>query len=625
MAIPTVFTQELEAYRVAFATSQVGAAFMNMEGCLVWTNSSFSALFGYTAEEATGLYPKTIIHPDDIPSFRQRWAELTSGTSTTSNFDRRARHKDGHYVWLNITSTLIRDAQGTPSHALLIGQDVSARKRIEQELREGKDQLSSILDSVQDVVWSFSVSQSKVFYVNAATKIIYQRAPEEFFADRDTWLNAVHPDDREEARKVRAKLLLGPTEDFYRIIRPDGEVRWVHSRAWVTRGTDGAPTRHEGIIRDVTEAKLAELAMRESETRQQLVMEVGRVGIWEIDLATRAAIWTGVFRDICGLTPDHPASPENFEALIHPDDRERTVQEFSEMSQASHGHFSPFRILRPDGTLRWIEGYGKMSKVGEGPGKLIGAIIDITEARKLEQTVESQRANMAVAAKMSALGEMAGGLAHEINNPLAIIHGHAVLLRELGRDRRLTPEELATMTTTIEQTSERISKIVKSLLTFARDGEKDPYEPVTLKSIVLDTVEFCKVRFQQHGIDFHIDPIDDNLRIDCRQVQISQVLLNLLNNAHDAVESLPTRWIRISTLDDGEAAQIIVTDSGPGIASELRDKIFQPFFTSKEIGKGTGLGLSVSKGIAEAHLGSLSLDASFPNTRFTLRLPKRHW
>ncbi|MGZ3704950.1 MAG: PAS domain S-box protein, partial [Bdellovibrionota bacterium] len=453
MAIPTVFTQELEAYRVAFATSQVGAAFMNMEGCLVWTNSSFSALFGYTAEEATGLYPKTIIHPDDIPSFRQRWAELTSGTSTTSNFDRRARHKDGHYVWLNITSTLIRDAQGTPSHALLIGQDVSARKRIEQELREGKDQLSSILDSVQDVVWSFSVSQSKVFYVNAATKIIYQRAPEEFFADRDTWLNAVHPDDREEARKVRAKLLLGPTEDFYRIIRPDGEVRWVHSRAWVTRGTDGAPTRHEGIIRDVTEAKLAELAMRESETRQQLVMEVGRVGIWEIDLATRAAIWTGVFRDICGLTPDHPASPENFEALIHPDDRERTVQEFSEMSQASHGHFSPFRILRPDGTLRWIEGYGKMSKVGEGPGKLIGAIIDITEARKLEQTVESQRANMAVAAKMSALGEMAGGLAHEINNPLAIIHGHAVLLRELGRDRRLTPEELATMTTTIEQTS----------------------------------------------------------------------------------------------------------------------------------------------------------------------------
>src|SRR5262249_54178985 len=133
----------------------------------------------------------------------------------------------------------------------------------------------------------------------------------------------------------------------------------------------------------------------------------------------------------------------------------------------------------------------------------------------------------------------------------------------------------------------------------------------------------CSERLRRNSIQLKIQHGSPNLKIECRSTEISQVLLNLLNNALDAVQPLDQKWISIDVADAGNDVEIAVTDSGPGIPAHLRDKIAQPFFTTKEIGKGTGLGLSISRGIAEAHHGGLFLDPVCANTRFIVCLPKR--
>ncbi|MGZ3713470.1 MAG: sensor histidine kinase, partial [Bdellovibrionota bacterium] len=207
---------------------------------------------------------------------------------------------------------------------------------------------------------------------------------------------------------------------------------------------------------------------------------------------------------------------------------------------------------------------------------------------------------------------------------VAIIHGHAGILKQLSLGHPGAPDpSLQKVAEVIEHTSERISKIVKSLRAFARDADQDPFENVSVKSIVEETAEFCRMRFQSHGVEFKTDTVADSLKIECRPVQVSQVLLNLLNNAYDAVEGQPQPWIRVSFSENKNQVMITVTDSGKGIPLNLREKLFQPFFTTKEIGRGTGLGLSVAKGLVETHSGSLYLDPTCANTRFVVCLPKK--
>ena len=149
----------------------------------------------------------------------------------------------------------------------------------------------------------------------------------------------------------------------------------------------------------------------------------------------------------------------------------------------------------------------------------------------------------------------------------------------------------------------------------------DSIEEVNLRSFVEDTLGLCMERMRNHGVQFSADPIDEKLAFQGRGTEISQVLVNLLNNADDAIGKLPEKWIKLSVQGNAEWLEILVTDSGNGIPPEFQKKLFQPFFTTKEIGKGTGLGLSISHGIVKNHGGELTIDSSSPNTCFLVRLP----
>lgn len=265
-------------------------------------------------------------------------------------------------------------------------------------------------------------------------------------------------------------------------------------------------------------------------------------------------------------------------------------------------------------------GYMELHRVS----KLFNVLLRIIDRNTKKQfdIIESERVKALHQAKMASLGQMASGIAHEINNPLSILNGRLVKAEKF---LRATPPDVESATATvrsIEQIVFRIAKIVRGLRHFSREASKDPFELKSLREIIEETLDLCSQRFQNHGIRVHTTELEEDVIIECQTVQISQVLLNLLNNSFDAIMDLTEKWVRVDVQDFEDSVVIRVTDSGKGISGEIRERIMDPFFTTKEVGKGTGLGLSLSRGIIEYHQGQLFLDVESENTSFVIKLPK---
>lgn len=242
--------------------------------------------------------------------------------------------------------------------------------------------------------------------------------------------------------------------------------------------------------------------------------------------------------------------------------------------------------------------------------------------QQAKATIERQQSALVQNSKMQALGEMAGGIAHEINNPLSIIVAQLYALKARLIKGALSAQDLQESLQNLEQSSSRISHVVQSLLQISGDGARDPFQSVSVLALLDHTEALCRQKFQHHGIELTVDKnVPEALMIPCHQSQIAQVLLNLLSNAFDAVAEAQERWVRVWTVHDSERLVFIVTDSGQGVLPQQKERLFQPFSSTKPIGKGMGLGLSISKGIVEQHQGNLWLDTSARYTTFKMELP----
>ena len=279
--------------------------------------------------------------------------------------------------------------------------------------------------------------------------------------------------------------------------------------------------------------------------------------------------------------------------------------------------------LRKDGTEFPVE--ISLSPLETEQGVLICSIIrDISARRALESQLEASRMQIASSARLSALGMMAGGIAHEINNPLGIIHAYASDLLEMVRESEVTAAAVERASTRIVETARRIENIIKSLRHLAREGNTDPMLPASMQELIEGILELSRERCRMNSIRLTCSPIDPDLRVACREVQIAQAILNLLQNAFDAVvENAGNKWIEISVEVAGNSVVVSVSDSGPGVPSNIRDRIMEPFFTTKPIGKGMGLGLSLAQSIAKQHGGELTLGELEGHTCFSLTLPLR--
>lgn len=246
---------------------------------------------------------------------------------------------------------------------------------------------------------------------------------------------------------------------------------------------------------------------------------------------------------------------------------------------------------------------------------------------ELNKLIQDQQLMIAQSSKMASLGEMAGGIAHEINNPLAIIQGNSARILKLFQEglAHSQLDEVIKCSDKIEKTTERIAKIIDGLKQFSRDGSYDPMEVTSIRKIINDTLPFCESKLANHKINLRINDFPESYTIDCRPVQISQVILNLISNAADAIQNKNEKWIQIFVTPlENQIFQISVTDCGSGIPVDIANKIMQPFFTTKGVGKGTGLGLSISKGIIESHNGRFYLDHDSAYTKFVIEIPKKH-
>ncbi len=222
--------------------------------------------------------------------------------------------------------------------------------------------------------------------------------------------------------------------------------------------------------------------------------------------------------------------------------------------------------------------------------------------------------------KYSELGMMSAGIAHEINNPLAIIQAKTTQLLRIHRD----PQKVNELSEGLEQimyTSERINRTIQGIREFVHQDERLLVEDFSVKELIEDVLAFCGQRMKNHGINLRLYGID-NLQLRGHKIQLEQVLLNLLNNSFDAIEFLPEKWIEITAQQTPETVQIYVKDSGGGIPQEIRNRMMEPFFTTKNVGKGTGLGLALAKGILEKHGGELAYVDNSPHTTFLIQLPK---
>ncbi|KAB8039677.1 PAS domain S-box protein [Silvanigrella paludirubra] len=243
-------------------------------------------------------------------------------------------------------------------------------------------------------------------------------------------------------------------------------------------------------------------------------------------------------------------------------------------------------------------------------------LYDITEKIELEKSLLLEKEKVNHNSRLASLGEMAAGIVHEINNPLTIIDGNIKMLEILKDNPIKFSEKLKSM----EKASERIIKIIRGLRKFSRSNYQNEYRLELFSEILNEVLIMIEEKAKQSFVQLKLD-IAPNIFIFCNLIEIEQVIVNLLNNAIDAIQNLEEKWVKINLFKNKGQAILQIIDSGNGISKESEEKIFQPFFTTKAIGEGTGLGLAIVKGILEQHKASIHLNHNFKNTCFEIFFP----
>jgi PAS domain S-box-containing protein len=373
---------------------------------------------------------------------------------------------------------------------------------------------------------------------------------------------------------------------------------------------------------EVTERKAVEKALMNNSIFFTKLMDMAPIGFFLADALGGCTYINKVWSDTSGCRL-RCALGEGWLRALHPEDRDRVAKAWRAFVHEQEPFNCEYRYQQPDGRTIWVLATAEtVDFAPDSRTHFIRVEQDLTERKEHELLINEQRAQMVAASKMSALGEMAGGIAHEINNPLAILQLCARQILRILRTEPIPFHRLVETAENIRVTTDRIAAIIRSLRAISRDGHSDPFMETPVRTLIDDCLELCAARFQSHNITLTVSAFDPNLTLWCRSVEILQILLNLLNNAFSALEDLEERWVAIRVHERESFVDIEVTDSGKGIAPELHDKIFLPFFTTKPIGSGTGLGLSISKAVALDHHGDLRLDSSSPHTRFVLSIPK---
>lgn len=345
---------------------------------------------------------------------------------------------------------------------------------------------------------------------------------------------------------------------------------------------------------------------------------IAKLGGWELNIATGELYWSAETYRI------HDTDPEEFNPTVDagvqyflPESKAIIVTALEAAVTNGEGYDLNLETYTTKGRKIHVRTTCNVTIENGKPTKLSGIFQDITERKNAEESLQFERAKAIQNSKLASLGEMSAGIAHEINNPLAIISGNLSLLSEFKDN----PEKFTAKIDSMEKATYRIAKIVSGLKKFSRSStEVTVHQAHFLKEICEEVLSLTEGKAKR-GSALVTLSAEENLSIVCDVVEIEQVIINLVNNGIDAVKDQPEKWVKLNTFRESQHVVLQVMDSGPGISKTLELKIFDPFFTTKEVGEGTGLGLSISKGILDNHHATIKINRSLPNTCFEIRFP----
>jgi PAS domain S-box-containing protein len=495
-------------------------------------------------------------------------------------------------------------------------RDIAKRKIVERSLRESEERFRQLAENIQEVFWITDPSKSQMLYVSPTYERIWGRAAKDLIARPHEWMEAIHPEDRE--RVVQSALTnqtQGTYDETYRIVRLDGEVRWIHDRAFTVRNAAGEVYRLVGIAEDVTQRRVADEKMRELAA----LLSKAKDAILVRDLEHRILFWNPGAERLYGWTASEVAGKSVRELLY------RDPSEFDKamLATLANGDWSgELEQITRAGTGVTVESHWTLVRDDAGKAESILAInTDVTLKKKMEaQFLRSQR--------MESIGVLAGGIAHDLNNVLAPILMSLDVLKMKVED-----EEGRFLISTLKTSVERGADLVRQVLQFAR-GAEGKRVPVKVGQVLQEVRNIACETFPKN-IMVRFEMAQDLHPILGDPTQLHQVMVNLAVNARDAMPNggRLTVTAKNTIVDEVYAAanadlkagtyvEIDVTDSGTGIAPEARDRIFEPFFTTKEVGKGTGLGLSTTLSIVKSHGGVIHLYSEVGRgTTFRVYLP----
>jgi PAS domain S-box-containing protein len=584
---------------------------------IVDLNEAALEVHGYTREELVGQ-PITLIDPFVNPAeHQQRIESLRMGSKVI--FEVRHRRKDGSTFDAEVRATPLRI--GERNLILAIERDITERKLAEKALRESEERWKFAIEGAGDGLWDWNV-QTGVAYFSPRYKEMLGYTDAEIGTTSDEWSKRIHPDDAPVVFAALQPYMDGrpghATVEF-RMLCKDGSWRWIQGRGMVvSRDPDGKPIRMIGINTDITEQKETKDALLAQSTALSAVIDNNPMSIQILDNDGRTIRTNPAFLTLFGAMPppdycmfsDPTLASQGLNPLF---DKIRggEVVYFPEISYNVHDLFPEF----PDSPV-WVRALGfPIIDVSGRPERFVLMHEDVSHRRNAEQVRAELQAQLQQSQKMESLGTLAGGVAHDINNVLGAILGLAST--HIGNQPSGSPLHQAL--DTICKATERGGKMVKSLLSFARQTPAENNK-LDMNAILREQVSLLE-RTTLAKVHLEID-LEANLRPILGDANaLTHAFMNLCVNAVDAMPENGTLTLHTRNVDN-DWIEVVVEDNGTGMPKEILAKATDPFFTTKGTGKGTGLGLSMVFSTVKAHQGQMVIESEpDKGTRVRLRFP----
>ena len=491
---------------------------------------------------------------------------------------------------------------------LFLATVIEERVSRQTELHESESRFRIVADAAPVLIWMAGTDKLCTFF-NKPWLDFTGRSMEQELGNG--WAEGVHPEELERCLQVYTSAFDArqPFVMQYRLRRNDGEYRWISDQGVPRYDEQGRFGGYIGSCVDVTDLMTKEEALRQSEERMRLAAAAVNLGTWELHLATNEIWATNARRAVLGWPSTGKISFEDFMSQGHrAANRSRIRQTINDAIRDGRDYESEDRLVLRDGIVRWMSTRGSIHfDSAEKPSRLLGISIDITARKQAELDAQRDRAELSHLSRVALMGEMSASIAHELNQPLSGILSNAAAGQRFIDRGNVDFCELRELLGDIISDGRRASDVVRGIRGMVKK-EQIARRSVDLNEVVMDAVRMASADALLHSCQLETS-LDANLPpVNSDPIQLQQVLLNLVINAFDAMRDTPisNRKIAIATQpnEDG-TVRISVRDYGLGISEEMRDRLFDPFFSTKT--EGLGMGLAIVRSIIESHGGAITV------------------